>query len=264
VEITGNKYTRNDWRKLLGTRKGTVVVAGVCAAIAAVILIVALNHYRESISSSNNQETVLVSTGEIQKGTAGDAIASEQRFQTQSVAAKQVSAGAIADTAQLHGRVAVTNILAGQQLTAADFTASGGLASQLSPSQRAVTISLDASHGMLGQLQAGDHVDVYVDLGGSGAAVGGGVVRLLMGNITVLKAGTAPSSGLGGGNLQNQQSTVTLDVGDSQTGALVYAADAGKVWLVLRPANASTRPPANISAQTLLSGSIPVFAGGEQ
>lgn len=263
MEITGNKYTRNDWRKLLGTRKGTVIVAAVCAAIAAVILIAALNHYRENLASSNNQETVLVSTGLIQKGTAGDAIASEQRFQAQSVAAKQVSSGAIADTAQLHGRVAVADIYPGQQLTMADFTASGGLASQLSAPQRAMTISLDPSHGMIGQLQAGDHVDVYADLEG-GAGHGGGVVRLLAANVAVLKAGTPPGSGLGGGNLANQQSTVTLDIADDQAGALAYAADNGKLWLVLRPANASTRPPSNVTAQTLLSGSVPAVAGGGQ
>ena len=150
MEFTGSNYTRNDWRKMLGTRKGTIIVAAVCAVIAATILIVALNNYRDSVSSSNNQETVLVASNLIQKGTSGDAIASEQLFQPKSVAAKQVTTGAIADTAQLHGRVAVADIFPGQQLTAADFTSNGGLASQLAPTQRAMTISVDPSHGMVG------------------------------------------------------------------------------------------------------------------
>jgi Flp pilus assembly protein CpaB len=264
VEFTGSNYTRNDWRKMLGTRKGTIIVAAVCAVIAATILIVALNNYRDSVSSSNNQETVLVASNLIQKGTSGDAIASEQLFQPKSVAAKQVTTGAIADTAQLHGRVAVADIFPGQQLTAADFTSNGGLASQLAPTQRAMTISVDPSHGMVGQVQTGDHVDVYADLEGSSARTGGDV-RLLIANAQVLKAGTGTSSGgLGGSNSQTQQTSVTLNVSDSEAGGLAYAADNGKVWLVLRPANASTTPASTITAQTLLSGGIPVNSGGSK
>ena len=71
MELTGKNYTRNDWRRLLATRKGTVVVAGLCALIAAAILIVALDRYRHNINTSGNQETVLVASGLIQKGTAG-------------------------------------------------------------------------------------------------------------------------------------------------------------------------------------------------
>ncbi|HEX5225271.1 MAG TPA: Flp pilus assembly protein CpaB [Solirubrobacteraceae bacterium] len=262
MEFTGNNYARNDWRKMLGTRKGTIIVAGICAALAAAILIVALNHYRESVGSGNDQETVLVASGLIQKGTAGDAVAGEQLFQTKSVAAKQVSTGAIADTAQLHGRVAVADIYPGQQLTAAEFTTSSGLTSQLAPAQRAMTVALDPSHGMIGQLQTGDHVDVYADLESSASHTGGDV-RLLVANAQVLKAGTG-ASGLGGGNSQNQQSSVTLNVSAAEAGGLAYAADNGKIWLVLRPANASTSPVNTITAQTLLSGGIPVNSGGSR
>ena len=58
-------------------------------------------------------------------------------------------------------------------------------------------------------------------------------------------------------------SNVTLNVNDSQAGALAYASDNGKLWLVLRPANAtSTTPPATTTAQSLLLGSKPVSGGG--
>src|SRR5438067_1150654 len=83
--------------------------------------------------------------------------------------AKAVSSGAIADAAQLHGKVATANIYPGQQLTSSDFTASGGLPSELGPNQRAMTITVDSAHGMVGQIHNGDHVDVYADLeSGSG------------------------------------------------------------------------------------------------
>lgn len=265
MELTGKNYTRNDWRKLLATRRGTVIVAGVCALVAAGILLLAMNRYRHNVNTSGNQETVLVAGSLIQKGTSGGAIASEHLFTPQSVAVKQVSAGAVADTAQLQGKVAASDIYPGQQLTAADFVAKGGLSSELGPTQRAITISLDNAHGMVGQLQAGDHVDVYA---GVNVEPRGGrsepALRLLMTDIKVLDAGSSSRGGLGGGNA-NSSSNVTLTVSDSQAGALAYASDNGKVWLVLRPADAtsSNSSPA-ITAQSLLLGSKPIGAGGSK
>src|SRR5207244_2017850 len=131
---------------------------------------------------------------------SGGAIASEQLFKSTSVAVKQASTGAIADTAQLQGKVAAADIYPGQQLTAADFVGKGGLTSELAPTQRAITISLDQAHGMVGQLQAGDHVDVYA---GVNVEPRGGrsepALRLLMTNIKVLQAGSSAHGALGGG-----------------------------------------------------------------
>jgi pilus assembly protein CpaB len=264
VELTGKNYTRNDWRKLLSTRRGTVIVAGVCALVAAAILLIAMNRYRHNVNTSGNQETVLVAGGLIQKGTSGDAIAAEQLFKPTSVAVKQASSGAIADTAQLHGKVATADIYPGQQLTASDFVAKGGLASELAPSQRAITVSLDQSHGMVGEIHSGDHVDVYA--GVSIEPKGGRsepTLRLLMTNIKVLQTGSGSSKGIGGG--QNSTSGVTLAVSDTQAGALAYASDNGQVWLVLRPADAtSSTSSAAITAQSLLLGSKPIAAGSSK
>src|SRR5579884_520371 len=127
MEVTGSNYTRGDWRSFVATKRGTVLVAGVCALIAGAIIVIAMQHYRHSIDSEGVQQTVLVASQPIQKGTAGSAIASEQLFKATSVAGKQVTAGALADTAQLRGKVAAREIYAGEQLTAADFAPVGGL-----------------------------------------------------------------------------------------------------------------------------------------
>jgi Flp pilus assembly protein CpaB len=264
VELTGKNYTRNDWRKVLSTRRGTVVVAVVCALVAAGILLLAMNRYRQNVDTSGNQETVFVATGLIQKGTPGDAIASEQLFKPTSVAVKQVSTGAVADTAQLHGKVAVADIYPGQQLTAADFTAKGGLPSQLTPTQRAMTVTLDQAHGMVGEIHTGDRVDVYAGIDLTSTGRSDPAMRLLMSNIQVLQAGAASSGGLGASqNPASSFSNVTLDVADSQAGALAYASDNGKVWLVLRPANAAAATQTSaITAQSLLLGSSRAVSGG--
>ncbi len=260
MELTGNNYTRNDWRKMLATRRGTVLIAAACALVAAAILIFVMERYRHNVNAEGTPETVLVASGLIQKGTSGDAIASEQLFKPTTVATKQAAAGVLADTAQLHGKVAAQDIYPGQQLTSADFTTGSGLTAELGPTQRAMTIPLDSSHGMIGQLHPGDHVDVYAGLSPEGVARGVAVLRLLMSNIDVLVAAkSGEGGGLTGGSPQTQQGNVTLKVSASQAGQLAYASDNGKVWLVLRPANAATTSTAVTSAQSLLQST-----GGEK
>jgi Flp pilus assembly protein CpaB len=243
-----------------------VIVAGACAVIAAGILIVAMQRYRHSVNTESNPLTVFVANVAIQKGTSGDAIASGQLFKPTSIPTKQVSAGAIADASQLHGKVAAANILPGQQLTASDFVPSGGLTASLAPTYRAMTITVDSAHGMVGQIHEGDYVDVYA---GFNLEPPTGrtrpVMRLLMSNVQVLKPGSSSGGGgLGGGGSANQQSNVTLNVPDGEAGPLAFAADNGKVWLILRPPNTSANAPSSVvTVNSLLLGTAPVASGGK-
>ncbi len=254
MELTGNRYTSNDWRKLLSTRRGTVIIAIVCTLVAAGILAYAASRYRQSVQRSAGVQTVLVANATILKGTSGDVVATQQMFHTQSIATSHVSAGAIADTAVLHGQVAAADISPGQQLTLGEFTAGGGYASQLAPDERVISIPLDASHGLAGVAQAGDRVDVYAGLNLEGSA--GASLRLLVSNVPVLAVNQGSSSGLGSGGA-GQQSDVVLKVKASEAGALAFASDHGKIWLVLRGPDAAepgTQAKAIYNVQTLLRG----------
>lgn len=264
MELSSNRY-RKDWRRLLATRRATVLVGVACAVVAAGVLIAAMSSYRSSVSAGGNAETVLVATQTIPKNTSGAAIASQGLFRPTHIAAKQVTAGAIADAAAVQGKVAVHDIYPGEQLTAADFAAGGGLAASLAPSQRAMTVTLDAQHGMIGQLQDGDHVDVYagVDLAQNTGGVNRPVLRLLMSNVVVLKAAAATSGTSGVGANPNTTAQVTLKVDDSEAAQVAFAADNGKLWLALRPGNAAAPPaPALTDVQSFLSASQPIAAGG--
>ncbi len=236
MELTGNRYASSDWRKLLSTRRGMIAVAALCTLLAAAILVYAASRYRQSVQGGAGAQTVLVANGTILKGTPGDVIASQQLFHVQSMAGSQVTAGAIADTALLHGKVAVADINPGQQLTASDFTSSGGYVSELAPDERVMSVPLDASHGLQGVAQAGDRVDVYADLEGNGGA-SGAVSMLLASNVPVLAFDRGSGGGLGGAT--GQQADVVLKVKVGEAGALALASDHGKVWLVLRGSNAS-------------------------
>lgn len=254
MEFTRKRPTVPRLRGLPATRHGALALALVCAVGAAVILLMAIGHYRSSVSTAGKQESVLVAGGTIQKGTSGEVIASEKLFKTMPVLTKSVAAGAVTDTTALQGKVATQDILPGQQLTAGDFAVRSGYGSELAPDQRAMSIPLDSSHGLSAVVQAGDHVDVYAgltaDVNGSQSSTGGAGVtsgsattsvgmRLLMADVPVLAVNLNVGSGMGSSGV-SQQSDVVLKVAASQAGALAFASDNGKVWLVLRGANAVT------------------------
>jgi pilus assembly protein CpaB len=254
VELSGKKFNIPRVSGLPSSRRGAVVLAVACAVAAGVIVLVALSHYRQSVSLANKQETVLVATGTIQRGTSGDLVAQERLYKPTPVLSKDIAAGAITNAAALHGEVASQQILPGQQLTAGDFAAStGSLVGELARTQRAVSLALDPQHGLVGELEAGDRVDVYADFTGSGNPSGSGgsgaVVKLLIPDAVVLKT-PAASGGLTGGIT----GTVVLAVGENQVGALAYAAENGKVWLALRPGGAASSSSGLTTFNSVLFG----------
>jgi Flp pilus assembly protein CpaB len=244
VELTGKRFNSGGrLHKVLSTRKGTALVAGACTVVAAAILVVAATQYRKSVDATTQPETVLVATAQIQKGTPGDLVSSRGMFRAEHIAAKQVSLGAIADASLIHGKVAAADISAGQQITAADFVAGDGYISQLAPDQRAISIPLDTAHGLSGVLHAGDRVDVYAGLDTSvtktaGSASAGAATKLLIPNVQVISVNLNGGSGIGGNGVSSQ-TDVVLKVSANAAGALAFAADNGKIWLVLRGANAT-------------------------
>ena len=70
-------------------------------------------------------QTVLVAQGPIPAGTSGDVLASSHLVKPASVEQSKAEAGAITTASELQGQVAATDITTGEQLTTADFTASG-------------------------------------------------------------------------------------------------------------------------------------------
>jgi Flp pilus assembly protein CpaB len=268
MELTGQKYGKGGGglRKLLATRNGTALVAGLSTVVAAGILLVAASSYRHSVDTKSQPETVFVASSLIQKGTPGDVISSGGMFRSQRLLTKEVATGAIANAAAIHGKVAVTDIQPGQQLTLSDFANGGGYASQLAPNQRAMSIALDTSHGLNGVVHAGDRVDVYAGIGaaGGGGTSAGAVLKLLIPNVLVLGLAQGSGGGLGGASV-NAESDIVLRVDVADAGTLAFASDNGKVWLVLRGANA-TEPKAQTQVYTinsLLLGSKPVGPGGK-
>jgi Flp pilus assembly protein CpaB len=229
--------------QLLTTRRGTIIAGLVAAALAAIVILVYLNQYRNSVTNGGETLPVLVAKSLIQKGTPGAVVGSTALYQIGNIPKTQIKSGAFVDPKTLTGTVAATDIYPGQQLTAADFVPANAaaLTQRLSRNQRAVVVALDSPAAVGGQIQPGDHVDVWIAFSAQGAnGISRPVVRLAMQNMYVL---TAPA---GGGN-------ITMRTTPKQAGEFIYASQNAKIWLVLRPAVGSTTPtPPVITANDVL------------
>jgi pilus assembly protein CpaB len=220
--------------RLLKTRQGTIVIGVAAAVLAAILLLVYLSNYRNSVKGSTEPVAVLVAKRLIPKGTTGTTIANKSLYVVTTIPKGQLKVGAITDPAALTGQVTTADINPSDQLTAASFTATtvGALASQLSGAWRAVALpTLDAAHGLAPDVQAGDHVDVYGQLKG--------VMGLVLPDVLVLATPTQATAG----STAPVSGAYILRVSAAKAPKFAYMGENGRFWLVLRPATGAKATP---------------------
>ncbi len=202
--------------QLLATRRGAMTVAALAAVLAGVLLYLFVQHYKSSSTPAAlapSNVDVFVATRYIPAGTPASTIAAEGLFRKTQVTTKQAVAGAIPDPSVIAGEVSATSIAPNQQVSATDFThANVTIGAYLTGTQRAISIPLDAPHGLTSYLAAGNTVDVMDENSGS--------TTVLAQNVSVLA---------------NTGGDVVLRVTDRQALQISSASDATKIWLVLRP-----------------------------
>jgi Flp pilus assembly protein CpaB len=254
-------------RRLLGTRSGTLALAAGIAVLAGLVLVAFLSQYKDSVRGGTTTSTALVAGSLIPKGTSGDVVIGEKLFKTGTFSDAQLNDGALSDTAALAGKVATRDVYPGQQIKASDFSGnSDSVRGKLTGDQRAIAIPVDPAHGLVGEVRAGDRVDVLAGFNAVSTKTGTGrpVVRTLLQNVLVLGVPKSDDSSSGvaeGGDTAN----ITIRATDQQAAAVAFAADNGKVWLVLRPpAGASQQKPAIVNLEALLAGSEPITNGGSR
>jgi Flp pilus assembly protein CpaB len=250
-------------QKLISTRRGTILLSLLAAAVAGGLILVYVSRYRDSVKAQGAPVTVLVARQSIPKGTAGNVIAAQGLYTATTLRQSQVLEGAFSDASSLRGKVTTQEIYPGAQLTASDFAAaSTNLAASLTATERIVSIPIGAAQGLAGELQAGDHVDVYVGfnvvpVGPNGVELAGGqsrpVVRRVLTDIPVVGVGGRTS-----GVLSSSNANISFKVTDQQAADLAFASANGQIWLGLRPsAGAKSSPPSIVSMETLLLGVPP-------
>jgi Flp pilus assembly protein CpaB len=214
--------------------RGWAIAVGLGAVVlATILLIVYLDRYRARVSGASTPTPVLIAKQTIPAGTPGEIVANQGMYEGTTVPKKEVLEGAITDPSFLKGRAAAVEILPRTQLTAADFaaTTTTTIDSQITGRERALSISIDTIHGSLGQLKAGDDVDIYMRTIREGT--GEPQIELFRDEVRVL-AVPGPTS-----------ATLILRTNTRDAPKFAYAADHVGLWFVLRPA-AGAKPTADV------------------
>jgi Flp pilus assembly protein CpaB len=221
----------------LSSRGGTLLVAALLSLLAGAALLVFLRQYREDVGSSDRAR-VVVATSLVPKGTSGDVILEQRLYRVAQVREDDVRDGALTDPADLKGQAVTSDIFPGHQLKLEDLEeGSGKLPGRLADYDRAMTVPVDRSHGMIGQLGEGDRVDVITT---TDSQTGGITVATIVVRDALVMA--VPESD---GSNNARQQPVTIRVPDPVQATIAAGADDGKVWLVLRPplgARSHTKP----------------------
>jgi len=250
-------------QKLISTRKGSLYIAAVAALIAGLAILVYLNKYRDNLQSGSTPVTVLIARQTIPKGTPGSIVATKRLFTATTIRESQLREGAFSDSASLTNKVATREIAPGSQLTAGAFSASSSsLAATLTDRERIISVPLDAAHGLSGDVEVGNFVDVYagfnvVPIRPDGTPTNGGisrpVARLIVPNVPVVGIGS------NNGGVGSKTSNVSLKVTDQQAADIAFASDNGKVWLTLRPSvGGKSSKPSIVTVETLVLGVRPI------
>ena len=214
------KFGRRSPMRGAAGRRNAVLIAVVSALLAAALIYLFVSTYSKNRTAqvAPTQITVWVAAHNIPQGTSEAAIAGEGYFKPKTVPSTQVVPGAITDPSEIVGEAATTDIVAGQQITAGDFTKTvSTLSGLLKGDQRAVAFTLDTEHGLTSYLTPGDTVDVMAEKGKTS--------EMLIQNAPVL----ANAGGL-----------VVLRLTDRQALIVTAATLTSSLWLALRPSIGAT------------------------
>jgi pilus assembly protein CpaB len=240
--------------RVLSTRYGALSVAAVLALVAVGMVLLYAHKYRSSLGSSNGTVTVLVANRTITQFTPGNQVVDGAMYSSRKVPSGAAVDGAVSDPDQLKGLVARSDIYPGEQLTTNQFVKSSTTSPtvKLTAVQRAISFPVDAASGLVGQIQAGDHVDVVATfdvtpLGANGLPLTGAqpisLTKTVVQNALVL---TAPSSSSPTGTNHNPTLTLAIPVTGMQN-VLFAQAKATSLWFALRPPGTSANAPTTVT-----------------
>jgi pilus assembly protein CpaB len=238
------------------------MIAVALAAVAALLTSFYVTSYKRHVQRGEDHVTVLVAKKDISEGTSGADAAG--MLTPLDVTRKSVVPGAISNTDQLAGLVATKQVLQGEQVTTRSFSpkAHVGVRAQLSGTLRAVSLEGDENQLLAGTLQDGDSVDFVAALKKPGDQ-DIYFSRVLVRNVEVLQAPSAPPAGSKLTGASNSNFNVLLALTDSQAQKIQYLlANAGGTgaerWhLELRPVNHDADSPDHLdSFGSVVSGGL--------
>jgi pilus assembly protein CpaB len=233
------------------------LLGGIILAIIVFVLIILLFSNGTGTSGGTNPPPVtqldtVYATADIPLGTQ----ITSNMVATRKVDITTRSSTAFASVNDVVGQVIRTQVLANTDLNSAMFVSTGftvSITPNLDKGQRAMSVQVDQLSGVGTLIQAGDHVDVILGLGGTAGSCGAGfpaippinpgaTVKMIVQNLSVLGTLLPPptaavagaSPGTTGTTLNGQQEIVIVGVTAQQTEVLRYGQIDGCLSLVLR------------------------------
>lgn len=261
MEATHKRALHEGLGRFASTRRGAMTIAAATAALAGIVLLAFIAQYKDRVQRGTVERSALVANRLIPKGTSGAVVVSDGLSKPTTVQEGSLESGVLASGAALAGKVATRDIYPGEQITAADFASNADpLRGKLSADQRAIAVPLDSAHGQIGEIRAGDKVDVLAGFNSASSTTGRGrpQLRTLIQDVLVLKAPDGGDKAASG----NDTKDLTVRVTAGQAAQLAFAADNGKIWFILRPpAGANDERPASVTLDSLLAGTPTIEVG---
>ena len=226
-------------------RLRNIVLAVGLAALAALLTSFYVANYKRTVQQDEASVTVYVAANQIDAGTTGADVLSQNLLRPEKVARRTVVPGAISEPSQVEDLVVTETVYPGEQVSVNRFKAveAAGIQGELKGNLRAVQVNGDSHQLLNGTLKRNDHVDVVATFKIEGAGLNGGdapATRVVLRDILDLKGpdGQTETSKLApaGGAI-----SVQLALTDGQSQKLEFARKNAVGWtLALRPVTDAT------------------------
>lgn len=207
---------------------------------------------QEEANTGGTMVPVVVTKVDIPARSDLDQLIGDDQFRIIQVPASVVVDGAVTSVDQLAGKNNSVAILAGEQIPVARISGNvPGGALAIPEGMEAITVSLDASRGVAGAINAGDHVTIYStfrDAPGKGAAANETVTVVLVPTAELLAVFRPLASSTFGGDEPTSSEqlpgslTVTLALTPEDAQRFVFSMESGSPWFGLLPPDENGRP----------------------
>jgi pilus assembly protein CpaB len=218
------------------------VAAILLAAVGAVLLLTYVGAADERAMSGMRSVSVLVVTKPVAEGTLGEQLTS--LVTAKELPAIAVTAGAVADLAQLAGQVATTDLKPGEQLLSSRFVDPATLPKAgevtIPKGLQEVSILLDPQRVVGGRVVAGARVGVFLSLPKDDIEPARTHLTLNKVLVSRVEGGTAPAVAADKKVASTTSANgvmVTLALSAADAEEVVYGAEYGTLWLSLEPAD---------------------------
>jgi pilus assembly protein CpaB len=213
---------------------------------------------KEDVQTGGTMVPVVVTKVDIPARSDMDQLIKDDQFRIIQVPASVVVDGAVTSVDQLAGKNNSVAILAGEQIPAARISGNvPGGALAIPEGMQAITVSLDASRGVAGAINAGDHVTIYStfkDAPRKDGTANETVTVVLVPTAELLAVfrplasstfGSDESATSGEQLPGSLAATLALTPEDSQR--FVFTMETGRVWFGLLPPDENGKPMKPIS-----------------